>query len=102
MSSGNPNNHIIRTIARTIAPIAAALVVIGLGATPSYARPDPGPPISHTDPPGGCLLQRVGDQFVRCDNLTGNGVAAPAWIAQAHSTAPASNADSGHEQGTLA
>jgi hypothetical protein len=27
-----------------------------------------------------CPLRRVGSQFVRCDNLTGAGVAAPSWV----------------------
>ena len=71
-------------IVRGAAPIAAALVVISLGATPSSAGQDPGTPVAHA---GGCLLQRVGSQFVRCDNLTGNGIAAPAWIARADLTA---------------
>ncbi|WP_147440944.1 hypothetical protein [Mycetocola zhadangensis] len=29
-----------------------------------------------------CLLQRIGGQFTRCDNLTGAGVRAPAYIPQ--------------------
>ncbi len=29
-----------------------------------------------------CWLSRVGTQFVRCDNLTGNGVRAPRWVTQ--------------------
>jgi hypothetical protein len=62
------------------ASIAAALVVIGLGATPASARQDSGPPIAASGHAGGCHLQRVGTQFVRCDNLTGNDVPAPAYI----------------------
>lgn len=27
-----------------------------------------------------CPLERIGTQLVRCDNLTGAGVQAPAWI----------------------
>lgn len=27
-----------------------------------------------------CLLERIGSQLVRCDNLTGGGVDAPFWI----------------------
>ncbi|MHC6230000.1 hypothetical protein ACX5I6_09905 [Arthrobacter sp. MMS24-T111] len=27
-----------------------------------------------------CPLERIGTQLVRCDNLTGAGVAAPFWI----------------------
>lgn len=29
---------------------------------------------------GNCPLERVGTQFVRCDNLTGDGVPATAWV----------------------
>jgi len=29
-----------------------------------------------------CWLTRVGTQFVRCDNLTGDAVPAPRWVAQ--------------------
>ena len=75
-------------IARALAPIAAALVLISLGATPSFARSDLGTHIPPTDHAARCQLQRVGTQFVRCDNLTGNGVAAPAWIPRADSTTP--------------
>jgi hypothetical protein len=57
-------------IARAVAPIAAALVVISLGATPSSARPDPGPHIPVTGHSSGCQLQPVGTEFVRCDNPT--------------------------------
>jgi hypothetical protein len=61
---------------------AAALVVIGLTALPATARPDPGEPL---DAPvatqeTNCALARVGTQFVKCDDLTGNGVAAPATV----------------------
>ena len=30
--------------------------------------------------PGRCLLERIGDQLVRCDNLTGAGAVAPPWV----------------------
>jgi len=75
-------------LARALAPIAAALVLISLGATPSFARSDLETRIPPTDHAAACQLQRVGTQFVRCDNLTGNGVAAPAWIPHADSTTP--------------
>jgi hypothetical protein len=29
---------------------------------------------------GNCPLDRVGTQYVRCDNLTGAGVSAPSWV----------------------
>ena len=85
MSSTNLKTH---HIARGLAPIAAALVLISLGAAPSFARSDPGTHIPPSDHAGGCRLQRVGAQFVRCDSLTGNGVAAPAWIPRAEATIP--------------
>jgi hypothetical protein len=71
----------------TALAVASAVVV----ALPASARPDPGPTLdrqtstattSTTAPEdeGRCPLRRVGTQYVRCDNLTGNGVAAPAWV----------------------
>ncbi|MDJ0335993.1 hypothetical protein QMG83_12225 [Salinibacterium sp. G-O1] len=61
----------------------AALLVAGVGVSPAAARQDPGTlggsSISSAQP-GGCPLTRVGTQFMRCDNLTGAGVRAPAWI----------------------
>jgi hypothetical protein len=33
--------------------------------------------VGHADQ---CSLQRVGTQYVRCDDNTGNGVPAPAWV----------------------
>lgn len=78
------SHHLVRAAALT----AVAIAVIGLGAAPASARPEPGPTIiavahhfggTH-DTGGGCVLQRVGSQFVRCDDLTGNGVPAPAYI----------------------
>ena len=67
--------------------LAAATVVatIGLTALPASARQDPGSAAtptttSSTTNDGRCPLRRVGTQYVRCDNLTGNGVAAPAWV----------------------
>ena len=58
---------------------------------PATARPDPGPSLdrqvtaattsaSSSEDDGRCHLRRVGTQFVKCDNLTGNGVAAPTWV----------------------
>jgi hypothetical protein len=36
---------------------------------------------------GNCPLERVGTQFVRCDNLTGAGVPAPSWVPELKSSA---------------
>lgn len=68
-----------RTITTTIA--LASLIVLGAGSLPATARQDAGPVIVHTIPDDGhCPLTRVGTQFVKCDDLTGNGVPAPGWI----------------------
>ena len=58
--------------------MTAGLVAVGGSA---QARQDPGPPL----PVAHELkrpLERVGTQFVRGDDLTGNGVPAPLWIRQ--------------------
>ena len=65
---------------RAAATVAAAFVVLGLGATSSSARQDPGPPVADGGHGSACSLERVGTQFVRCDDLTGNGVPAPGYI----------------------
>ena len=57
-----------------------ALTVLGLGAAPATAQQDRGPAaprIGHEDE---CFLERVGTQYVRCDDNTGNGVPAPVWV----------------------
>jgi hypothetical protein len=68
-------------LARCSAAAAAATIIAGLTATPAAARPDPGdlnsPRFSSYD---SCELNRIGTQLVRCDNLTGGGVAAPLWV----------------------
>lgn len=76
MSSFTHHNH------RLLAAAAAALVLTGLSAGPSAARLDAGPPAASVSVPSQdrCPLERVGQQFIRCDDLTGNGVPAPAWI----------------------
>jgi hypothetical protein len=60
---------------------AAALLAI-LAATPASARPEPAPTPAVVQPADDdrCLLERVGTQFVRCDDLTGAGVPAPSYI----------------------
>lgn len=72
---------------RTIATLTASALVasgaallVAIAATPAAARPDPAQwPVVHVDD-GPCLLERVGTQFVRCDDLTGAGVPAPSHI----------------------
>lgn len=63
---------------RTAAPIGM-LLVLPLTAVPAAARQDPGTPTQQASPLT-CVLERVGDQLVRCDLLTGNGVPAPTYI----------------------
>lgn len=64
---------------RVAAAAAASLSVMVLTALPSSARQDAGDPAPSTLTEH-CMLARVGDQFVRCDDLTGNGVPAPGWV----------------------
>ena len=61
-----------------------SILVIGFGSLPASARQDAGPGLdpSAASTSTSCPLQRVDDQFVACDNLTGNGVAAPGWVEQ--------------------
>ena len=74
------------TLRRALAATAAVLVTLGLCAGPSFASPEAGPPIAPAtstataDDRDRCSLARVGDEYVGCDNLTGNGVQAPAWV----------------------
>jgi hypothetical protein len=74
------------TTQRAIATAAgiSTLLVLGIGTLPATARQDSGPMIERgaTDPRF-CALERVGTQFVKCDDLTGNGVVAPAWVPRA-------------------
>jgi hypothetical protein len=65
----------------TVAVSAALLFVCSI-ATAS-AKPDQGGPVDDAGfwiYPGNCVLQRIGSQLVRCDNLTGAGASAPLWI----------------------
>ena len=73
----------ITTVTATTLVASAAALVVGIAAAPAIAIPDPGqwPPghvqfIDHDR----CALERVGTQFVKCDDLTGAGVAAPSYI----------------------
>lgn len=69
---------------RLLAAASVPLAIMGFGASSSTALPDPGPPAAaiYVRSDHGCLLERVGQQFTRCDDLTGNGVPAPPWIPQ--------------------
>jgi hypothetical protein len=68
-------------LARYAAAAAAATLLTGLAATSAAARPDPGEPIPvRFSSYANCSLNRIDTQLVRCDNLTGAGVVAPAYI----------------------
>lgn len=78
-------NHITRWQAVAF----AGLLVTTLSAGPASAVMLHGPDLpalstsyapARTDQP--CWLARVGTQFVRCDNLTGDAVPAPRWLPQ--------------------
>jgi len=71
--------QLTRGLALTTTAFLAA-VALGTGAGPATARTDPGPPLANVGHVGQCLLERVGTQYVRCDDNTGNGVPAPAWV----------------------
>lgn len=77
---GRGPRHTGRHFLRVLAPAACALALLGLAAAPSAARQDAGKLATTQGTVGQCHLERVGTQFVRCDDLTGNGVPAPAWI----------------------
>jgi len=74
------------TLHRALAATAAVLLTLGLSAGPSFASQDAGPPVvaaaatATADDRERCPIARVDDQYVACDNLTGNGVQAPAWV----------------------
>ena len=61
------------------AALVTAVLLLALGTAPAAARQDPGTAelvVEQTF----CAIQRVGTQYTACDNLTGNGVPAPAWV----------------------
>ena len=61
---------------------AAAVIVTLLTAAPASARQDSGvlTLTSKGESVSDCSLERLGTQYVRCDDLTGNGVTAPGWV----------------------
>jgi hypothetical protein len=68
----------------TIAVMAVALLAT---ATPAVGQQNPEGTSGHTSGQSTlstdsrlCFLTRIGTQFVRCDNLTGAGAPAPAWV----------------------
>jgi len=76
-------NATLRALATAAALAALTLTSASVSAT---AKPDgPGVPVEVRFDPyqTNCPLRRIERQFVRCDNLTGAGVAAPLWVPQA-------------------
>ena len=74
---------------RILPAIAVTALAIALGTLPAAARQDAGPALepattssSSTASSTRCAIERVGTQYVACDDLTGNGVEAPAWVAE--------------------
>jgi hypothetical protein len=80
----NRNAPLPQRILPSVATVATAVLLVMAGAVPASARPDPGETrvIRVATTTQHCLLQRVDTQFVRCDDLTGNGAPAPDFIAQ--------------------
>lgn len=76
--------RITPTLTATALVASAAALLAVLAATPASARPEPAPtPTPTVVQPADddlCNLERVGMQFVRCDDLTGDGVPAPSYI----------------------
>ena len=76
----NPQRQqLTRGIVLATTAVLTALA-LSTGAGPAAARPDAGPAAARVGHAGQCLLERVGTQYVLCDDNTGNGVPAPAWI----------------------
>lgn len=67
-----------------VAAAAIATLTLTLTAAPATARPDPGGATTQQleSDPSRCSLERVNRQLVRCDYLTGAGVAAPLSVRQ--------------------
>lgn len=73
----------IMSTARTVgASVFIAAFLVTVIAAPASARPEAAPaaPSVQSHGFGECSLQRIDEQFVRCDDLTGAGVRAPSWI----------------------
>lgn len=82
MSQQQPNHQhrqLTRSIALSTTVIITALT-LGTGAGPAAARQDAGSAAARVGHIGECFLVRLGTQYERCDDNTGNGVPAPAWV----------------------
>jgi hypothetical protein len=62
-----------------VAATALASLLVPVAAGTAAAKPEGagGPAATHVDSGHNCKLQRIERQLVRCDHLTGAGVAAP-------------------------
>jgi hypothetical protein len=67
-----------RTISTTLA--LSVLLTLSIGTMPAGADQRPDQPAATVVDSTACSLERVGTQYVKCDQLTGAGVPAPEWI----------------------
>ncbi len=79
--------HSHRWQAAALAALAALLATtLSAGAASAVILHDPALPelstAAHAPTDHPCWLSRVGTQFVRCDDLTGNAAPAPGWVPQ--------------------
>lgn len=82
MFQQDPNIHSHQLTRGLVLTMTAVLIALALGTGPAAARQDAGPATARVGYAGQCFLQRVGTQYTRCDDNTGDGVPAPAWIPQ--------------------
>lgn len=82
------NTNRIRAI-HSITAAAGAGLLLALLPVPATASQDRGEAVISgvSVRSEACALERVGTQYVRCDNLTGAGVPAPLWVPQQPSAA---------------
>jgi hypothetical protein len=67
--------------------IATSALILLTTASIALASPNPRPAPTTFRADFSCPLERIGSQLVKCDNLTGNGVPAPAVVPQQGSSA---------------
>ena len=95
------DTNTIRTIRSVTAAIGAGLL-LALLPVPATASQDRGEAVTRVVSvrSQACPLERVGTQYVRCDNLTGAGVAAPSWVPQQSSVSSDGGGASRAKSGT--
>jgi len=90
--SHSPVNPSLRIPARTLRvprgiatpAVLVCVVLLGVvapGSATALPRPASDDRYAQT---ANCPLERVGEQFVRCDDLTGDGSPAPLWVPEQH------------------